>query len=195
MVKEEIIILYRTSSYWKLYCNFACAFCCTHEGIKFFFSTMMCILSSVCKHNMKKQWITVSGHLGYYGASVIKWIQTCEGNKVSSSSRFAMPRTLWTLKVRTLLCLKMSLPECTLMQHHIPKEQKPQVHCYRSLKICTHCICWRLQFTYPVNTSDQTARYRTCPVQHIANFDLIVTKYSVFRHPGLRFFQFSSVCY
>ena len=95
------------------------------------------------------------------------------------------PRTLWNLQMRTLLCLKMSVSKCPLMQHHIPQEQKPLVHCYRNLKTCTHCICWRLQFTYPVITSDLPAGYSTWPVQHTANFGLLVTKHSVFRHPWL----------
>jgi hypothetical protein len=91
------VLIYCTSTYWKLYCTTACGFCCTHERIKFVFNITMFILSSICEHNMKQQWISVSGPLGYCGASVVKWIQTCEGKKVSSSSRVDMPKN--TLKL------------------------------------------------------------------------------------------------
>jgi len=54
---------------------------------------------------------------------VDNWIHTYDGNIVSSSSRVDMPKnTFWTLKMRTLLCLKMSGSNCPLMQNHIPEE-------------------------------------------------------------------------
>jgi len=93
---------------------------------------------------------------------VDNWIQTCEDNIVSPSSRVDVPKkTFWTLKMRTLLCLKISGSECPLMQYHIPEVQNPQVHCYRSLKL----VCTELAEGYSsLNSeiaSDQPVNYRT----------------------------------
>jgi len=70
---------------------------------------------------MRQHLTSISVPSGYYGASMYKWIQICEDNIVSSSSSVDKHKnTFWTLKMRTLLCLKMSGSECPWMQHHIP---------------------------------------------------------------------------
>ena len=122
MVKVGSVLIYCTSTYWKLYCTTACGFCCTHERIKFVFNIIMFILSSICEHNMRQQSTSVSGPVGYYGASVDNWIQTCEGNIVSSSSRVDMPKThfepwRWGLCFASK-CQDLTVHWCSTVSHN-----------------------------------------------------------------------------